>query len=95
MANKLIKIQAKETGQSVNKFKEQLIVVIESESLQSNSERYKMNIAQLIEFIKQPKNLIIKAKPEPPLKISELVRLAIMDRDLLNKSIDLNLISNK
>ena len=54
-----------------------------------------MNIAQLIEFIKQPKNLIIKAKPEPPVKISELVRLAIMDRELLNKSIDLNLISNK
>ena len=95
LANKLIKIQAKETGQSVNKFKEQLIVVIESESLQSNSEKYKMNIAQLIEFIKQPKNLIIKAKPEPPVKISELVSLAIMDRELLNKSIDLNVVVNK
>ncbi len=95
LANKLINIQAKKTGQSVNKFKDQLIVGIESESLQSNSKKYKMNIAQLIEFIKQPKNLNIKAKPEPPLKITELVRLAIMDREVLNKSIDLNVIANK
>ena len=72
-----------------------MIVEVESESLKSNSEKFKMNIAQLIEFIKQPKNLNIKAKPEPPLKISELVMLAITDRELLNKSIDLNVIANK
>ena len=72
-----------------------MIVEVESESLKSNSEKFKMNIAQLIEFIKQPKNINIKAKPDPPLKISELVRLAIMDRELLNKSIDLNVIANK
>ena len=95
LVNKLINIQAKKTGQPVNKFKDQMIVGAESESLQSNSEKYKMNIAQLIEFIKQPRNINIKAKPDPPLKISELVRLAIMDRELLNKSIDLNVIANK
>jgi hypothetical protein len=95
LVNKLINIQAKKTGQTVNKFKDQMIVGAESESLQSNSEKYKMNIAQLIEFIKQPKNINIKAKPDPPLKISELVSLAIMDRELLNKSIDLNVIANK
>ena len=95
LANKFINIQAKKMGLTVNKFKDQMIVGVESESLKSNSEKFKMNIAQLIEFIKQPKNLNIKAKPEPPLKISELVRLAIMDRELLNKSIDLNVIANK
>ena len=52
-------------------------------------------VSQLIEFIKQPINLNIKAKPEPPLKLTELVRLAIMDREDLNKSIDLNVIANK
>lgn len=95
LANKFINIQAKKMGLTVNKFKDQMIVGVESESLKSNSEKFKMNIAQLIEFIKQPKNLNIKAKPEPPLKISELVRLAIMDRELLNKSIDLNVVVNK
>ena len=72
---------ARQEGESPEKVKEELKKTIE-ESLRENPEIYERLGKAFIAFIDNPKCLKIKIEPEPPIKLSELVKAAKERREI-------------
>ncbi|NPB03521.1 MAG: hypothetical protein GXO39_03800 [Thermotogae bacterium] len=72
---------AQQEGESPEKVKEELKKTIE-ESLRENPEIYERLGKAFIAFVDDPKCLKIKVEPEPPIKLSELVRAAKERREI-------------